>query len=78
MNDVIGIVLVVVVSIAGLAAITIMEKLHARERDAWAQERRALLDRAIARHTGEVLALDRQASPRPKPDRDPILVEGLN
>ena len=37
-----------------------------RERQAWTDERRQLVDRAIARHTGEVLALDRQANEEPK------------
>jgi hypothetical protein len=36
---------------------------QAMERSRWADERRTLVDRAIARHTGEVLALDRTASP---------------
>ena len=33
-----------------------------RERTAWAVERRELVNRAIARHTGEVVALDRNAT----------------
>lgn len=49
-----------------------------RERAAWAVERKQLVDRAIARHAGEVLALDRE--PKPKPDRDEpaVYVEGLS
>lgn len=48
------------------------------ERRGWAAERRALVDRAIARHVGEVAALDRtngrtkQREPEP-----PKLIEGL-
>ena len=34
-----------------------------RERAQWAAERRELINRAIARHSGEVVALDRQARP---------------
>jgi hypothetical protein len=51
---------------------------HARERRAWTIERKQLVDRAIARHAGEVLALDRE--PKVKPDRDEpaVYVEGLS
>jgi hypothetical protein len=58
----------------GLAAVLIagalvyVVGLQGRERQHWADERRMLVDRAIAQHTGEVLALDR--STKPKPDRD--------
>ena len=38
-----------------------------RERSEWAGERRSLVDRAIARHAGEALALDRSARPSVKP-----------
>jgi hypothetical protein len=37
------------------------------ERRQWAEERHGLVDRAIARHTGEVLALERTAAPRSQP-----------
>ena len=48
-----------------------------RERGEWATERRQLVDRAIARHAGEVIAFDR--SDKPKKDVDPMkLVEGLS
>jgi hypothetical protein len=33
---------------------------QAMERRQWAEERHGLVDRAIARHVGEVVALDRQ------------------
>jgi hypothetical protein len=42
-----------------LALVLVMQRW---ERHDWADERRALIDRAIARHTGEVIGLDRQAS----------------
>lgn len=49
-----------------------------RERTSWAAERRSLVDRAIAHHTGEVIALDR-AQIRPKREVEPRQpVEGLN
>ena len=53
-----------------------------KERNDWQQERRFLTDRAIARHAGEVLALDRMDDKRtngpeaPK-ERVPTLPEGL-
>ena len=51
---------------------------HEAEREQWATERKQLVDRAIARHAGEVVALDRE--PKPKVERDPasiIYTEGL-
>jgi len=48
-----------------------------RERTAWAAERRSLVDRAIAQHTGEVIALDRAQKPRPVREPPPV-IEGLN
>lgn len=51
---------------------------HGRERREWADERRALVDRAIAQHTGEVIALDRAQKPKAERDHEPVLVEGLN
>jgi hypothetical protein len=52
------------------------------ERDDWQQERRFLIDRAIARHTGEVVALDKMEDRRqngaPEPrERVPTMPEGL-
>jgi hypothetical protein len=52
------------------------------ERDDWQQERRFLIDRAIARHTGEVVALDKMEDRRqngaPEPrERIPTMPEGL-
>lgn len=49
-----------VVSCVLAAAVVLLVVLQAIERQRWAEERKALVDRAIARHTGEVLALDRQ------------------
>jgi hypothetical protein len=52
---------------------------HQAERDAWANERRFLIDRAIARHVGEVLALEREAN-RPADTERAVrpLLEGLS
>lgn len=64
----------IAVSWLGVAVVLLMVT-HARERDSWIEERRALVDRIIAQHTGEVIALDRQAartkngSPTPAPER---------
>lgn len=49
-----------------------------RERTQWAAERRALVDRAIAQHTGEVIALDRTTKPLRERDHEPVVVEGLH
>ncbi len=53
---------------------------HQRERGGWATERRALVNRAIARHSGEVIALDRADAKKHADDDRPksVLVEGLN
>ena len=54
---------------------------HQRERDEWASERRALVDRAIARHSGEIIALDREAhkGDQPPTEREPPrYIEGLS
>jgi len=40
-------------------------RMQATERRQWSDERRALVDRAIARHVGEVLAMDRPHVDRP-------------
>jgi len=68
-------------AVAVLAAMAcVLVLLHQRERDNWSAERRALVDRAIARHSGEIIAFDRQAgraAADPKPAVEPVLVEGL-
>jgi hypothetical protein len=53
---------VVAVLIAG--ALVYVVGLQGRERQHWADERRALVDRIIAHHAGEVIALDRSAQPK--------------
>jgi hypothetical protein len=54
-----------------------------RERNQWAAERGRLVDRAIARHSGEVIALDREAhrdtnGADPDERHEPQLIEGLS
>jgi hypothetical protein len=67
---------VVIVVLAG--ALCALVGNQGRERREWAAERRGLVDRAIAQHTGEVIALDR-AQTRPKREVEPrVPVEGLN
>jgi hypothetical protein len=62
---------------------------QSRERRAWiverreaedscTQERRQLIDRVIARHTGEVIALDRTDKLGPKEPTPERLIEGLS
>ena len=67
-----------VVALCLMAVIVIVMERHETEREAWTIERQKLVDRAIARHAGEVVALDRE--PKPKTERDeasPVYVEGL-
>lgn len=61
--------------------LTINVQLSAARRDAeaWRAERRELINRVVAKHTGEVLALDRDTEPRPtREPHERILVEGLS
>lgn len=53
-------------------------KSHGDERREWAAERRSLVDRAIARHAGETIALDRAANRVEKEKREPVLIEGMS
>lgn len=57
---------VVCVAIAALLAVNAFLLLSfTKERMEWATERRQLIDRVIAQHAGEVIALDRSADRRP-------------
>lgn len=57
----------VTVVLAG--ALLLSLRLQAGERREWVMERRSLVDRVIAQHTGEVIALDRnQRPPRERTD----------
>lgn len=65
------------VAIVALAvALVVLVVAQVRERARWADERRQLTDRAIARHSGEVIAFDRAQKPRPERDPRPVL-EGV-
>jgi hypothetical protein len=76
--DLIAQAVVAVITIAYLAMLWAVLRHHEAERRGWAAERRALVDRAIAQHTGEILALDRLAQ-GPRPEREPApAIEGLS
>ena len=71
---------IVVVTLAALVAY----QAHsiAEERGQWREERRFLMDRAIAHHIGEVVALEREDTRKNNPQRDTEvavrpLMEGL-
>lgn len=67
-----------VVAVALVCVLYALMQSQGRERRDWAAERRALVDRAIAQHTGEVIALDR-AQTKPRREVEPrVPVEGLN
>ncbi len=72
-----------VIALVVLAAVLIYVLVQIKhEREDWQQERRFLVDRAIARHTGEVVALDKMEDRRqngaPEPrERIPTMPEGL-
>jgi hypothetical protein len=70
-------IVLAIVCVSILTALVVVIDRHETEREHWAVERKQLIDRAIARHTGEVLALDRE--PKPKKDRDEpaVFIEGL-
>jgi FlaG/FlaF family flagellin (archaellin) len=69
-----GAVVVVLACVLGVVVRT-----HGEERREWASERRSLVDRAIARHAGETIALDRAANHSTEREKPPqVLVEGIN
>ena len=77
-----AVALCALIIVAFLAVILVMHRSIERERHDWQQERRFLTDRAIARHTGEVVALDKMEDRRvngaPEPrEHVPTLLEGL-
>ena len=73
-----ALIVVCIIACAAMAAFLLVIGRHETEREAWTVERKQLVDRAIARHAGEVLALDRE--PKPKPDRDEpaVYIEGIS
>ena len=57
---------IVALSIVGVGnggILLLVLKMHNTERRDWVAERRSLIDRVIAQHTGEVIALDRNQRP---------------
>jgi hypothetical protein len=72
-------VLVAIVTVT-LAAVLVMHmQMAAADRREWAEERRALVDRAIAAHAGEIVALDRASNGgRVREEREQINIEGLS
>jgi hypothetical protein len=70
---------VALAAIAALLAVAVVGLVldHQAERRAWSVERKALLDRVIARHTGEVLAMEQATHPRPLRAEPRPIAEGL-
>jgi FlaG/FlaF family flagellin (archaellin) len=62
--------MIAAVIVAGTIAVVLagvvvgLLRMQASERREWSGERRTLVDRAIAQHTGEIVALDRSAGPQ--------------
>lgn len=68
---------VIVVALLGVLVWVIEQ--HQGEREEWVLERQRLVDRAIARHAGEVIAFDRDGKPRPEREEvSPVFIEGLS
>ena len=70
-----------IIVVLGLVLVYVLSKIE-KERTEWKAERRFLTDRAIARHVGEVLALDRMDDKRENGEPQqrehvPTLPEGL-
>lgn len=72
---------VIVIAILGVLLFT-QTRGFASEREEWRAERRFLIDRAIAQHVGEVIALEREDARKqtPTPEKQPerVLIEGLS
>lgn len=75
----IGVLVVLAIAAVVLALVNAsMVRSFQRERESWTAERKALVDRAIARHSGEVMAMDRNdRKAHPPQERETRLVEGL-
>jgi len=65
----------VAVVLAGVLVVLVRQQ--GAERREWASERRTLVDRAIARHTGEILALDRDQNRPPRDEHERPVAVGL-
>lgn len=58
-----AVVALALVAVLLAGALLLALRLQAAERREWVMERRSLVDRVIAQHTGEVIALDRNQRP---------------
>lgn len=59
-------------------ALVLVVGLQGRERRHWSDERRSLVDRIIAHHAGEVIAMDRASQPRaPRTEQERPQAVGL-
>lgn len=69
--------MIVAVAVLGLVVVALLAERHidrarvAAERDAWATERQHLTNAVIARHPGELAALNRPARPARDLDDEP-------
>jgi hypothetical protein len=59
-----AIVLLGVVAAGLIGVLVVLLRMQAAERSEWSEERMALLDRVIAKHAGEVIAMERIGKPR--------------
>jgi hypothetical protein len=59
--------------------LVVILRMFEAERKEWTAERRSLVDRAIASHTGEIVALDRSSAPprAPRPEAVRPIAEGI-
>lgn len=70
MNPNLALVVIALVTATNLIVLLLLERMMIRER-------RALVDRIVARHAGEVLALDAHGQPKEPPKQRPVL-EGVS
>lgn len=76
----VAVVALAVVVVLLAAAVGVLVRTNENERHDWTNERRMLLDRVIATHVGEIVALDRTAGVNRKesrPDQLRPVAEGL-
>jgi hypothetical protein len=62
----------VAVALAGVLVLVL--RMQASERREWVAERHTLVDRAIAKHTGEIIAMERTQRPEREPYERPTAV----
>ena len=72
-----AIVVLGVVAVVLAAALVLIVRQHDAERRGWAEERRLYIDRAIASHVGEIVALDRTARKEPRNEQERPQAVGL-